>query len=97
MTKPRRAGASFSAHGVGVPRNVIGQFRAGHDVSPDRVQPGDLVFFRIGAHDVSHVGIAVGNGRFVHAPSERGMVRVESLDSPYWAKRYAGARRVWTE
>ena len=87
----------FAQHGLAVPRNVVGQFRTGHDVSPDRVRPGDLVFFRIGARDVSHVGIAVGRGRFVHAPSERGRVRVESLDSPYWAERYAGARRVGTE
>ena len=48
----------------------------------------------INARDVSHVGIAVGGGQFVHAPSGRGTVRVSPLESPYWAKRYAGARRV---
>ena len=84
----------FARQGVAVPRNVAAQFRAGRGVRPDRIRPGDLVFFRIGPREVSHVGIAVGGGRFVHAPSERGTVRVDSLDSPYWAPRYAGARRV---
>jgi cell wall-associated NlpC family hydrolase len=84
----------FAHQGVPVPRNVAAQFRTGQGVRPDRIQPGDLVFFRIGPREVSHVGIAVGGGRFVHAPSERGTVRVDSLDSPYWAPRYAGARRV---
>jgi hypothetical protein len=84
----------FARHGIAVPRSVAEQFRIGRDVDADRLEPGDLVFFRINARDVSHVGIAVGGGRFVHAPSERGAVRVSLLGAPYWAKRYAGARRV---
>jgi hypothetical protein len=84
----------FARHGIAVPRSVAGQFRIGRDVDADRLEPGDLVFFRINARDVSHVGIAVGGGRFVHAPSERGTVCVSLLGAPYWAKRYAGARRV---
>jgi hypothetical protein len=84
----------FARHGIAVPRSVAEQFRIGRDVDTDRLEPGDLVFFRINARDVSHVGIAVGGGRFVHAPSERGTVRVSLLGAPYWAKRYAGARRV---
>jgi cell wall-associated NlpC family hydrolase len=79
---------------VAVPRTVRSQFRAGQAVGAGRIRPGDLVFFRVNARDVSHVGIAVGGGRFVHAPSERGTVRVSLLAAPYWAKRYAGARRV---
>jgi hypothetical protein len=84
----------FARHGIAVPRSVAEQFRTGREVDADRLEPGDLVFFRINARDVSHVGIAVGGGRFVHAPSGRGTVRVSLLDAPYWAKRYAGARRV---
>jgi cell wall-associated NlpC family hydrolase len=84
----------FARHGIAVPRSVAEQFRTGREVDADRLEPGDLVFFRINARDVSHVGIAVGGGRFVHAPSGRGTVRVSVLDAPYWAKRYAGARRV---
>ena len=84
----------FARHGVAVPRSVAEQFRIGRDVEGDRLEPGDLVFFRTNGSDVSHVGIAVGHGRFVHAPSARGTVRVSLLEAPYWAKRYAGARRV---
>jgi len=84
----------FWQHGVAMPRTVAEQFRAGRQVDDDGIQPGDLVFFRIGAGMVSHVGIAVGGGQFVHAPKERGTVRVESLAAPYWATRYAGARRM---
>ncbi len=84
----------FARHGIALPRSVAEQFRTGRDVDADRLEPGDLVFFKINARDVSHVGIAVGGGQFVHAPSGRGTVRVSPLESPYWAKRYAGARRV---
>jgi cell wall-associated NlpC family hydrolase len=58
-----------------------------------QLAPGDLVFFRIGRH-VSHVGIYIGGGRFVHAPSHGRMVRVDRLDDRYWKPRYAGARRA---
>ena len=54
---------------------------------------GDLVFFASGGQ-VSHVGIYVGDGRFVHAPRTGGVVRLERLDGRYWQQRYAGARRV---
>ena len=54
---------------------------------------GDLVFFASGGQ-VSHVGIYVGDGRFVHAPRTGGVVRLERLDGRYWQERYAGARRV---
>jgi cell wall-associated NlpC family hydrolase len=54
---------------------------------------GDLVLFRIG-RDVSHVGIYVGDGRFVHAPSSGGTVRMDPLDAAYWRERFAGGRRV---
>jgi len=84
----------FSQHGVAVPRSVAEQFRTGRQVDDDRIEPGDLVFFRIGAGMVSHVGIAMGGGQFVHAPKERGAVRVESLEGRYWSARYAGARRI---
>ena len=66
--------------------------RSGRGRGPARA--GRSRVLQINARDVSHVGIAVGGGRFVHAPSERGTVRVSLLAAPYWAKRYAGARRV---
>lgn len=60
----------------------------------DRLQPGDLVFFNPGGGDVSHIGIYVGEGRFVHAPSQGGTVRLDSLDNPYWRQAYRSAKRV---
>lgn len=65
----------------------------GPRIAPERLAAADLVFFGSGG-SVSHVGIYVGEGRFVHAPSTGGTVRLDSLDGPYWRDRYSGARRV---
>jgi cell wall-associated NlpC family hydrolase len=84
----------YYQHGVQVPRQVRDQFRVGKDVDRDDLEPGDLVFFSTIAPGASHVGIVIGGDQFVHAPSERGVVRVESLSAQYWASRYIGAKRV---
>jgi cell wall-associated NlpC family hydrolase len=84
----------YQQHGVPMPREVREQFRVGKTVNRDRLEPGDLVFFSTVAPGASHVGIMIGGEQFVHAPSERGVVRVESLGSQYWASRYIGAKRV---
>jgi cell wall-associated NlpC family hydrolase len=83
----------FGQHGVRMPRETREQFRVGRGVDKGRLQPGDLVFFTTVAPGASHVGIAIGGDQFVHAPSERGVVRVEHLSSAYWNRRYVGARR----
>ncbi len=59
----------------------------------DRLASGDIVVFADGGR-VFHVGIYVGEGRFVHAPSTGGTVRLDRIDSPYWSRVYAGARRI---
>jgi len=65
----------------------------GPKIAPERLAAGDLVFF--GARgSVSHVGIYVGEGRFVHAPSTGGTVRLDTLDGYYWRDHYTGAKRV---
>ena len=64
------------------------------EVEQDELQPGDLLFFRTGGAGPSHIGIYVGEGRFVHAPSTGGTVRLDLLGSTYWRNAYAGARRV---
>jgi cell wall-associated NlpC family hydrolase len=84
----------YEQHGVDVPRQVRDQFRIGKPVDRDHLEPGDLVFFSTVAPGASHVGIVIGGDQFVHAPSERGVVRVESLASQYWASRFIGAKRV---
>jgi len=84
----------FGRHGVPVPREVRDQYRVGKKVSRDRLEPGDLVFFSTVSSGASHVGIAIGGDQFVHAPSEKGVVRVEQLTTQYWARRFVGAKRV---
>jgi cell wall-associated NlpC family hydrolase len=84
----------FARLGTGLPREVRDQFRAGTEIDPVDVQPGDLVFFETVARGASHVGVAIGGGEFVHAPSSRGVVRVERFTSRYWASRLLGVRRV---
>jgi peptidoglycan DL-endopeptidase CwlO len=84
----------FGLHGVGVPRATREQFRLGRSIPRDRLAPGDLVFFSTTAPGASHVGIMIGGDQFVHAPSSRGVVRVERLSSDYWGRRYIGARRA---
>jgi cell wall-associated NlpC family hydrolase len=65
----------------------------GPRIDARRLAPADLVFFGRGGN-VFHVGIYVGEGRFVHAPSTGGTVRLDHLDGPYWRDHYTGARRV---
>ncbi len=65
----------------------------GPKIEPTRLAPGDLVFFG-SRGSVSHVGIYVGEGRFVHAPSTGGTVRLDSLGGAYWKDHYTGAKRV---
>ena len=84
----------YEQHGVAMPRQVREQFRIGKTVDRDQLEPGDLVFFSTVAPGASHVGIVIGGDQFVHAPSERGVVRVESLNQQYWANRFIGAKRV---
>ena len=84
----------FAQHGTSVPREVRDQYKAGKKIDDDEVKPGDLVFFETVTKGASHVGIAIGNGEFIHAPSSKGVVRVERYTGSYWAQRYVGARRV---
>jgi cell wall-associated NlpC family hydrolase len=84
----------FAQHGTRLPREVRDQYRVGDEVDPADVAPGDLLFFETVSKGPSHVGIAIGGGEFVHAPSSRGVVRVERYTSSYWAPRWVGARRV---
>jgi cell wall-associated NlpC family hydrolase len=84
------------AHAIGLhlPANSARQFLAGARVRRGDMQPGDLVFFHTrGKKRISHVGIYLDNGRFIHSPSAGKTVEVSSLDDAYWAKRFAGARR----
>ncbi|MGN6741090.1 C40 family peptidase [Dyella sp.] len=85
------------AHAVGLhlPSNSAAQFLAGLKVNRKDMQPGDLVFFRTAGRRgrISHVGIYIDNGRFIHSPSRGQTVRVDNLADAYWARHFAGAKR----
>jgi len=82
------------AWGVHLPHSAEAQSEAGIPVSLTELQPGDLVFYNTQHRPHSHVGIYVGNGRFVHAPKTGARVRFENLRDRYWARRFDGARRI---
>jgi cell wall-associated NlpC family hydrolase len=80
--------------GVVLPRRAIEIAQLGAKIDMDDLKPGDLVFFNTLRKTFSHVGIYLGDGRFVHAPSRGGKVRVEELDDNYWRTRFTGGRRI---
>jgi len=84
----------FGRHGITLDRETGAQFRMGQRVEPSDVKAGDLLFFSTVGSGPSHVAIAVDRDEFVHAPSSRGLVRVERLSAAYWSERFIGARRV---
>lgn len=84
----------LAQYGLAVPRLVEQQYQVGDKLQPSEIKPGDLLFFHTQGHGASHVAIAIGEGRFVHAPNSTGVVRVETLTSSYWGSRYIGARRI---
>ena len=82
--------------GLVLPRRVDEQAQAAGlvKVRKDELQPGDLVFFNTLRRTFSHVGIYIGDGKFVHSPKPGGEVRIEDMRFVYWAKRFTGARRA---
>ena len=85
---------SYATAGVPLPRSVEEQRTGSRSISKSRVRPGDLLFFHLNGARNSHVGLYIGNGRFVHAPSTGKFVTTASLSNPYWSQTLAGARRV---
>ena len=83
--------------GLLLPRQASELAAATQKIDKHELQPGDLVFFNTMRRTFSHVGIYVGNGKFIHAPKPGAEVRVEDMGISYWAKRFDGARRVNTE
>lgn len=82
------------AVGLLLPRTAKEQSQIGDTVDKNDLKPGDLVFFNTMRHAFSHVGIYLGDNRFLHAPRTGAEVRVEDMRQSYWVKRYNGARRV---
>jgi cell wall-associated NlpC family hydrolase len=80
--------------GLVLPRKANEQAAAAEKIDRADLQPGDLVFFNTMRRAFSHVGIYVGDGKFIHSPKPGSEVRVESMALSYWSRRFDGARRV---
>ena len=77
-----------------LPRKSAQMSQVGLEIRKDELRPGDLVFFNTMRHAFSHVGIYVGDNKFIHAPSRGKSIRVDDMTKAYWEKRYNGARRM---
>ncbi|NYT23046.1 C40 family peptidase [Alcaligenaceae bacterium] len=86
--------AAEKSLGLKLPRRSAEMARLGQSVKRNELERGDLVFFNTRGQRFSHVGIYLGDNKFVHAPSSGSKVRVENMNIGYWQKRYNGARRL---
>ncbi|HKW36625.1 MAG TPA: C40 family peptidase [Burkholderiales bacterium] len=82
------------AFGVELPHNALAQSRIGKHVTLGGLEAGDLVFYNTERRPYSHVGIYLGDHRFIHAPKPGAAVRIEDMRTAYWSRRFDGARRV---
>ena len=83
----------FKMNGISIPRLADEQYNLGREVKRNQLSPGDLVFFTTYTAGVSHCGIYIGDGKFLHASSSKG-VKIDSLDNEYWKPRFVGARKI---
>lgn len=84
----------MQAWGARLPRTAEEISRVGESVDRSNLQPGDLVFYDTLRRGFSHVGIYLGDNKFIHSPSTGGRVRIESMEVGYWKSRFVGARRI---
>jgi cell wall-associated NlpC family hydrolase len=83
-----------TAAGLALPRVTHDLAHTGKPVLVAELRPADLVYFKIEHQKPLHVGIYIGDGKFIHSPSTRGKVSIQSLNQEYWKDRYLGARRL---
>ncbi|MGQ9724758.1 MAG: C40 family peptidase [Tepidimonas sp.] len=80
--------------GLVLPRRAAEQARATTPIAKDELRPGDLVFFNTMRRAFSHVGVYLGDGKFIHSPNKGDRVKISDMNDRYWARRFNGARRV---
>jgi cell wall-associated NlpC family hydrolase len=83
--------------GVVLPRDSFAMSERGETIIREDLRPGDLVFFNTLNRAFSHVGIYLGDNRFIHAPSTGKVVQISDMNSNYWARRFNGGRRIFAE
>ena len=88
---------AYSFVGHPLPRSAREQYSVGEAIDKNELQSGDLLFFRTYASFPSHVGIYIGNNLFIHASSRSKKIQIENLDTPYYVKRFIGAKRLLPE
>lgn len=89
------ARAVYNLCGVSIPRTSREQYKAGSPVAKSDLKDGDLVFFGSSESAINHVGIYVGNGKFVHAPKRGEEIKTAAIDESYFERRFMGARRYF--
>jgi cell wall-associated NlpC family hydrolase len=82
------------AYGINLPHHTLAQSQLGKPIDTTKLQVGDLVFYNTSRQPYSHVGIYIGDDRFVHAPKQGSAVRIEKMHASYWTRRFDGARRI---
>ena len=83
--------------GASLPRTAREMSEVGQQIDSSQLKPGDLVFFNTMRQKFSHVGIYLGDNKFIHAPRAGEQVRVDDMRAAYWQRRFTGARRVGEE
>ncbi|SER67050.1 C40 family peptidase [Psychrobacillus sp. OK032] len=87
-------GYIYKNNGVNLPRTAAGMYSTGESVKKANLAVGDLVFFNTSGKGVSHVGMYIGSGKFIHASTSKG-VKIDKLNDPYyWGNKYVGAKKV---
>lgn len=84
----------FNELGKSLPRSSSAMYGEGESVKKSDLQPGDLVFFNTSGRGVSHVGIYIGSGKFIHASTSKGVIKTSLNDKYYWGNKFVGAKRV---
>jgi len=87
-------GYVYKKVGLALPRTSAGMYSSGTKVAKKNLQAGDLVFFNTSGKGVSHVGVYIGNGKFAHSSSSKGVSIAKLNDPYYWGSKYIGAKRV---
>ena len=83
----------FAKHGIRIPRTADEQYKLGKLVEPDDLEAGDLVFFNTSGKGISHVGMYIGDSKFIHASTSKG-VRIDSLNSSYYKSKFVSASKI---